>query len=381
MAVTLVHGTSFCVCDDDGEFGGALAEGTFYQDTRILSGWNLRIDGKPVEPITVQIPEPFQARFVGRAHSSEEGKAHCWYAGSATSAVVCARTSSCATTAAPRSPAVSFRSRPTSPTSSRSKPAVSATRATTPSRSPAASLLARYLDSTSRGVRITGVTLDGKHAKYSRDRVSFRVVVPPGEEWYASVTALPLIDGTPITPLFPRERPVELSGPAILTRRWREESPVLSYSENRTLATTLQRSRETGALRMFDLEHPDDVGIAAGAPWFMALFGRDSLIASLMSLAVDPTLALGTVQTLARHQGTTVEPNSEEEPGRILHEVRFGADVSLALGGSHIYYGSIDATPLFVMLLGELSRWGIKDWPRRCSDTPTSARWMDRPLR
>jgi hypothetical protein len=71
MAVTLVHGTSFCVCGDDGEFSGGIAEGTFYQDTRILSGWQLRIDGKPVEPITVQVPEPFHARFVGRAHSGE----------------------------------------------------------------------------------------------------------------------------------------------------------------------------------------------------------------------------------------------------------------------------------------------------------------------
>lgn len=363
MTVTLVHGTSFCVCDDDGEFGGALAEGTFYQDTRILSGWNLRIDGKPVEPITVQIPEPFQARFVGRAHSSEgEGESSLLvrrerYVGGGMredlilrnygrTRVACTVSFRVAADFADVFEVKAGRIR------DKGHHAVEVTSS--------GLYLARYLDSTSRGVRITGVTLDGKHAKYSRDRVSFRVVVPPGEEWYASVTALPLIDGTPITPLFPRERPVELSGPAILTRRWREESPVLSYSENRTLATTLQRSREDlGALRMFDPEHPDDVGIAAGAPWFMALFGRDSLIASLMSLAVDPTLALGTVQTLARHQGTTVEPNSEEEPGRILHEVRFGADVSLALGGSHIYYGSIDATPLFVMLLGELSRWGI----------------------
>lgn len=316
MTVTLVHGTSFCVCDDDGEFGGALAEGTFYQDTRILSGWNLRIDGKPVEPITVQIPEPFQARFVGRAHSSEgEGESSLLvrrerYVGGGMredlilrnygrTRVACTVSFRVAADFADVFEVKAGRIR------DKGHHAVEVTSS--------GLYLARYLDSTSRGVRITGVTLDGKHAKYSRDRVSFRVVVPPGEEWYASVTALPLIDGTPITPLFPRERPVELSGPAILTRRWREESPVLSYSENRTLATTLQRSREDlGALRMFDPEHPDDVGIAAGAPWFMALFGRDSLIASLMSLAVDPTLALGTVQTLARHQGTTVEPNSEE---------------------------------------------------------------------
>jgi glycogen debranching enzyme len=90
----------------------------------------------------------------------------------------------------------------------------------------------------------------------------------------------------------------------------------------------------------------------------MTLFGRDSLITSWMTMLVEPDLALGTLQTLARFQGTDVDPRTEEEPGRILHEMRFGETASLALGGGRIYYGTADATPLFVMLLGELSRWG-----------------------
>ena len=77
-----------------------------------------------------------------------------------------------------------------------------------------------------------------------------------------------------------------------------------------------------------------------------------------MTMLVDPDLALGTLQTLARFQGDEVDPRTEEEPGRILHEMRFGETASLALGGGRIYYGTVDATPLFVMLLGELSRWG-----------------------
>ena len=75
-------------------------------------------------------------------------------------------------------------------------------------------------------------------------------------------------------------------------------------------------------------------------------------------MLVDPDLALGTLQTLARFQGTKVDPRTEEEPGRILHEMRFGETASLALGGGRVYYGTVDATPLFVMLVGELSRWG-----------------------
>ena len=99
--------------------------------------------------------------------------------------------------------------------------------------------------------------------------------------------------------------------------------------------------------------------LAAGAPWFMTVFGRDSLITSWMALLVDPDLALGVLQTLARFQGKNIDPRSEEQPGRILHEMRFGDAPSLSLGGGSIYYGTADATPLFVMLLGELRRWGL----------------------
>jgi glycogen debranching enzyme len=91
----------------------------------------------------------------------------------------------------------------------------------------------------------------------------------------------------------------------------------------------------------------------------MTVFGRDSLLTAWMALLFDPDLALGVLQTLARFQGEDVDPVHEEQPGRILHEMRFGDAPSLSLGGGHIYYGSVDATPLFVMLLGELRRWGL----------------------
>ena len=64
------------------------------------------------------------------------------------------------------------------------------------------------------------------------------------------------------------------------------------------------------------------------------------------------------MKTLARHQGRRSDPVTEEEPGRIVHEVRHGLEAGLSLGGGTAYYGTADATPLFVVLLGELARWG-----------------------
>ncbi|MBW3580424.1 MAG: amylo-alpha-1,6-glucosidase, partial [Actinobacteria bacterium] len=141
--------------------------------------------------------------------------------------------------------------------------------------------------------------------------------------------------------------------------RWRRQVPTVSSSHAGLEAVVARSHADLGALRMFDPEFPERAVVAAGAPWFMTLFGRDSLLTSWMALLVDPDLALGVVQTLARFQGDKVDPDTEEQPGRILHEMRFGTAASLSLSGGHVYYGTADATPLFVMLLGELRRWGL----------------------
>ena len=78
-----------------------------------------------------------------------------------------------------------------------------------------------------------------------------------------------------------------------------------------------------------------------------------------MALPLDPALALGPCRPWRGPRECRTDPVSEEQPGRILHELRFGVEASLVLGGGNVYYGTVDATPLFVMLLGELRRWGL----------------------
>ncbi|MCL2315574.1 MAG: amylo-alpha-1,6-glucosidase [Actinomycetia bacterium] len=100
--------------------------------------------------------------------------------------------------------------------------------------------------------------------------------------------------------------------------------------------------------------------LGAGAPWFLTLFGRDSLITALFLLPFDPRVALDTLHVLAGFQGTRVDPVTGEQPGKIPHELRnVSADVTFGL--PPLYYGTIDATPLWLVLLHETWRAGVGD--------------------
>lgn len=95
----------------------------------------------------------------------------------------------------------------------------------------------------------------------------------------------------------------------------------------------------------------------AGIPWFAVLFGRDSLLAAREALLLTPALARATLLTLARYQGTKHEPYREEAPGKILHELRQGELARRGLLPHTPYYGTVDATPLFLILAGDVIRW------------------------
>jgi len=125
------------------------------------------------------------------------------------------------------------------------------------------------------------------------------------------------------------------------------------------------------AMGMTDLRHltltdpqaHEDVYAGAGTPWYLTLFGRDSLWAARMALPFGTTLAGGTLRALARRQGTVVDAASAQAPGKIPHEVRRTAYVDEVKGLSlpPVYYGTIDATPLWVSLLHDAWRWGLPE--------------------
>lgn len=124
-------------------------------------------------------------------------------------------------------------------------------------------------------------------------------------------------------------------------------SPVELRSADRRLDRLLARSvDDLGRLLLSDPLDPGDRFLAAGSPWFLTLFGRDSLWAARMLLPLGTELAAGTLRTLARRQGAVTDPDTEEQPGKILHEVRRD-ERDLAEGPvlPPVYYGTVDATP------------------------------------
>jgi glycogen debranching enzyme len=196
----------------------------------------------------------------------------------------------------------------------------------------------------------------------SRARV--RIVVPPGERRMFDVAI--------------RVRS-SLASPKLGKRDWHawEETSTRFASDSPDLDAWLAQS----SLDLFLLSDHTGEGYfpAAGIPWFVAPFGRDSILTALFALPLRRDLAPAVLRVLADNQGKADVPERDEEPGRIAHEIRQGEIVRTGGAFGTPYYGSVDATPLFVLLAAEAARW----LPERdlVNEFETSIRaalaWMD----
>jgi len=187
------------------------------------------------------------------------------------------------------------------------------------------------------------------------------------EIWHesASLAANAATDAGPRSGAAPR---IDADQPTAMHRAWRQSSAAIDTS-HLLAERALERASADLRLLLNTDERTGDRYIAAGVPWFSCLFGRDSIITSLQLLSIRPQVARNTLAVLARYQATESDAWRDAQPGKILHELRTGELARTNEIPHSPYYGTVDATPLWLMLLDEYERWTADDelidqlWP------------------
>ena len=224
---------------------------------------------------------------------------------------------------------------------------------------------------------VVALERSGNPPQWANGRLSFSIHLEPGATWHTCLKWLPVIGA--------RRRPTTLGCNAITEERAGFHPPRLARvgigTSNRTVeAAWRQAVHDIEALRLEEDGAGRGVFIpAAGIPWFATLFGRDSLVVSMQSISGYPEFAAGALRRLSELQATRDDPARDMEPGKIPHEIRHGELATLGIMPHQPYYGTHDATSLFVIVLSYLYQWtgdaGILE--RYLPAAEAAMRWID----
>jgi glycogen debranching enzyme len=379
MPLKVLEGSTFCVCDERGDVDGtASASGFFASDTRFLSRSVLTLGGERPEPLSHAQTVPHSAAFflrnplVSGLEPNELSIERDRFVGDAMDERIAVenhgrrRVSVELVLEIAADFADIFAVKELDPTFGH--PSSATLPAPRPLEWDGDRQLLRFSD-----VDFPAGTLVhlSKPCLPENDRLRFPLELEPGERWELHVGVQPLLNGD--QPLagssFERHFAAERKRVNESLASWRRLAPQLRCGWD-DLARTFERSvADLGALRMrVDGFDAGDLP-AAGTPWFMTVFGRDTLITCLQTLTFGPDLAASALRVLAGTQADFDDPERDAEPGKIIHEMRRG---KAALAWTDRYYGTVDATPLFLVLLSELWRW---------TNDPTIALELEEPAR
>ena len=201
----------------------------------------------------------------------------------------------------------------------------------------------RGLDGVTRRTRIV---FDAKPESIEHNRARFTLKLPPRGEQEMHVTVACECDDTTL-PLLSHQQALANSDAAVVAA---EETASDLYTSNEQFNDWINRA--SADLEMLVTQTPHGAYPYGGVPWYNTPFGRDGIITALQYLWLDPTLARGVLSFLAATQAKEEIPEQDAEPGKILHEARQGEMAALGEVPFARYYGSVDATPLFIVLAG-----------------------------
>lgn len=213
------------------------------------------------------------------------------------------------------------------------------------------------------------------------ERAQVEVQLEPRGSWRTCIDVYPVGDGE-VNRLEHGDRTFGNPRPDMPTsfEQWMAQAPTL-VTDNDVLRHTYRQSLiDLAALRFRPLKSLTHSLPAAGLPWFMALFGRDSLITAYQALPFQPHLARTTLEALTAWQAQDFDDFRDAEPGKILHELRLGELTMLGERPHRPYYGTHDATPLYLIVLDEYARWaGDRDFVRSLKPGAMKAlEWIER---
>jgi len=351
-----IAGRAFTVSGRSGNIAATGPEGFFSHDTRFLSGLHLLVNGVEPEVVDAASIDADEAVFLLRSRATEQDehaepglivRRHRYQGPTLHEDVIIEnRTGQAATVAVELQLSVDFadlfdvrRAGPETERPIRARPSND-------------KLVFSYVsNSFARATEIA----TSEDATFEDDRLILTGQVEPNQRWKTCLDVVPVVDGTAVS--IERSCTIGLHPHSVPTA----PSQIAHPPELRSSADALEHlwAHSLSDLAALEIRMGGQRAFAAGIPWFVALFGRDSVITSIEAMLLDPDAALDIAQLLASLQGTKSDPSVSEEPGKILHEVRLG-ERSLPHDRMSVYYGSVDTTPLWCMLLHKLHRWGAR---------------------
>jgi glycogen debranching enzyme len=357
--VKILDGNTFVVCDARGDIEASMTDptGLFSFDNRFLSTWILTVDGERLNPLSVDDLQYFESRFF-------------LVPGTGT-VYVDAKLSVIRRRAVGNGfhEELTILNHDSKPVDLKVRIEAASDFADLFEVKDALEKKGRYSARVEKGRLLLGYEREtfapqtaisaSAPAKVDRKGLTFSVHIEPQGEWTTDLDVVTAAGagGTSIRPKYQRGEPQAQPNMGRSLERWLAEAPRLE-SDSDPLKVTYRRSLvDLAALRFAPPVSGGRSLPAAGLPWFMTLFGRDSIFTSLQALPFTPELAATTLRALGTWQGSRDDDFRDEDPGRILHELRYGELTAFEERPHSPYYGSADATPLYLVLLDEYERW------------------------
>ena len=363
MTLTILEGSNFCICDESGDIVAGSA-GFYADDTRHLSRLMLTIDGERPSLLTSEKVEYFSAAFYLRNRVAGRlpkdalliGRERFVGNGMQDHVVITNHAASRVSFEAALELEADFADILTvkehefalgEPFGARALPQPG------PFRFDPVHNVMLFVDGEREATARTQV-LFTQPGEIDGDRVRWQVDLPPRARWelrldIASLPSAGHLEPGQLTRRFGEERRRVRQS----LETWHQRVPRLRASWDPLRHTYGRSVADLAALRLRGTNSLDQLP-AAGMPWFMTVFGRDTIITSLQTLVLGPELARGTLETLTELQAHEDDATIDAEPGKIIHELRQG---KAARQWFPRYYGTVDATPLYLILLSELWRW------------------------